>query len=1033
MDAILAALHQRHRLEQAMRFDVIIGLAMAMTVAGTWPVLAAEPPAPIDFNRDVRPILSNHCYHCHGPDPESRQADLRLDTSEGAQVALEEEQGVSKLISRVESTDPFEIMPPPETKKPLSPQQIETLRRWVAAGAPWGQHWAFEPIQSPDVPDVNAFPSRPLRNPIDHFVQARLAKLGLEPAEEANRETLIRRVTLDLTGLPPTPQEVDDFLADERDDAYERVVDRLLDSPAYGERMAWSWLDAARYADSNGYQGDGERTMWPWRDWVIRAFNENLPYDDFTIWQLAGDLLPDATFEQKLATGFCRNHMINGEGGRIPEENRVDYVMDMSETTGTVWLGLTMNCCRCHDHKFDPLNQSDYYRLFAFFNQTPVNGGGGNPQTPPILAAPTDEQRQRIQALESEVQRARDELETRGQELVATQAAWEEARLAQGTNSPWQVITPTALKAEHQKLDVLDDGSVFASGENPANDDYTLEYQLEAGQIASLKIEALRDERHTRGGLARSNSGNFVLTEIELSIRHLDQDQAKDIAITRGKATFEQGGFPIHQAFDGNETTGWAVYNGRPLDRDHAAVFRLKSPVDVENGAIFTVTLRHQSPHVSHNLGRFRLSVSDQAETALNAGDDQLLAVLRKAPDNRTDEERKRLQDTQRASDASWKELESRREEAERLLKKERDSVAQVMVMADQPELRKTHILSRGLYNKPADVVTAGVPERLPQLSGDQPANRLALARWLVSEANPLTARVTVNRFWQQFFGVGVVKTTEDFGIQGEIPTHQDLLDWLASDFRAHRGDVKRLVRQIVTSHTYRQSSKLSPELLETDPENRLLARGARFRMPSWMIRDSALAASGLLVREIGGPPVRGYQPSGIWEEATFGKKTYVQDHGEALYRRSLYTFWRRIIAPTMFFDNASRQTCTVKVLRTNTPLHALLTFNDVTFVEASRALAERVLTDADLKDPERLNAVYRRILARRPTSAERAILLNALERSRNEFREQPQAAQQLLSMGESPRNEDLNAVDHAAWTSLVLAVFNLDETLTKE
>jgi hypothetical protein len=1016
-----------------MRVDLIIGLAVAITMAQARPVLAQEEPTAVDYNRDVRPILSNHCYHCHGPDAGSRQADLRLDTPDGARAALVAENGLSKLIARVESSDPFEIMPPPEAKKPLSAQQIEVLRRWVAADAPWGQHWAFEPLVAPDVPGVASTPDRPLRNPIDHFIQARLAKHGLEAAEQANRETLIRRVTLDLTGLPPTPREVDDFLSDPSDDAYERVVDRLLASPAYGERMAWNWLDAARYADSNGYQGDGERTMWPWRDWVIRAFNENLPYHDFTTWQLAGDLLPDATFEQKLATGFCRNHMINGEGGRIPEENRVDYVMDMSETTGTVWLGLTMNCCRCHDHKFDPLKQSDYFRLFAFFNQTPVNGGGGNPQTPPILAAPTDEQRQRIDGWESQLQGIRDEIQTRTQELVSLQAAWEQARLSLGSESPWQVIVPTALEAKHQKLEVLDDGSVFASGENPANDDYTLQYQLDAGQIASLKIEAIRDERHTQGGLARSNSGNFVLTEIELSIRQPDEQQPRDIPIERGKATFEQGGFPIHQAFDGNQTSGWAVYSGRPVDRDHAAAFRLKKPVTVKSGSVLTVVLRHQSPHVSHNLGRFRVAISEQLETPLEARDDQLLAALRKSPDERTDDERKLLKEAHQSSDARWKALQDRREETERLLKKERDSVAQVMVMADQSEPRRTHILGRGLYNKPGDVVTAGVPERLPQLPANQPANRLALARWIVSEANPLAARVTVNRFWQQFFGVGLVKTTEDFGVQGEIPIHQDLLDWLASDFRAHRGDVKRLVRQIVTSHAYRQSSRLNPELLEKDPENRLLARGARFRMPSWMIRDQALAASGLLVQKIGGPPVRGYQPEGVWEEATFGKKRYIQDQGDALYRRSLYTFWRRIIAPTMFFDNASRQTCTVKVLRTNTPLHALLTLNDVTFVEASRALAQLVLIEPESNDRQRLDAIYRRILSRRPTPAEQAILLNALERSRREFAERAEAAQQLLSIGDSPRNENLDAVEHAAWTSLVLAVFNLDETLTKE
>lgn len=537
--------------------------------------------------------------------------------------------------------------------------------------------------------------------------------------------------------------------------------------------------------------------MWPWRDWVIRAFNENLPYDQFTIWQLAGDLLPEATFDQRLATGFCRNHMINGEGGRIPEENRVDYVMDMTETVGTVWLGLTVNCCRCHDHKFDPLSHRDYYSLFAFFNQTPVDGSGGNPQTPPVLAAPTREQQQQIAAAER------------------------------------------ALK----------------------------------------------------------------------------------------------------------------------------------------------------SAEVAH------------------------------------------------AADAS---LSSDTAAIEEQLKRLRGEVPKVMVMADAPEPRRTFVLRRGLYNDPGEEVTAEVPSQFPPLADDAPHNRLGLARWLVSPDNPLTARVTVNRLWQQLFGIGLVKTVEDFGVQGEIPLHADLLDWLAADFRDRGWDVKALLREIVTSKTYRQSSAM--RFVEADPENRWLARGPRFRMPSWMLRDQALAAGGLLVSAQGGPPVNGYQPAGVWEEATFGKKVYKQDSGAALYRRSLYTFWRRIIAPTIFFDNASRQTCTVQTFRTNTPLHALLTWNDVTFVEAARGLAQRALTgsfpesgSAQGTDSQRIDFVFACLLARPASDAERKVLLAALQRSRSEFASDPKAADALLAMGDSPRDPAIAAIEHAAWTALCLGVLNLDETLTKE
>jgi len=777
----------------------LAGLIAPLLLVGSPSVLLADESS-IVFSRDIRPILAGHCYNCHGPDEASREADLRLDTEDGARLAVAIEGGVAKLLERVTSDDPDRVMPPPDVKKPLTPVQIDLLSRWVDAGAPWGAHWAFEPLVMPEIPEVSASAVASLHNPIDHFVQARLAGRGASPSPSASRETLIRRVTLDLIGLPPTPEEVDAFVNDRSDDAWDKLVKRLLNSPAYGQRMAWNWLDAARYADTNGYQGDNERTMWPWRDWVVDAFNRNLPYDDFTVWQLAGDLLPDATIEQKLATGFCRNHMINGEGGRIAEENRVEYVMDMTETTGTLWLGLTMNCCRCHDHKFDPLTQHDYFRLSAFFNQTPVDGSGGNPQTPPVLETPSSEQLQQLAVLEA--------------------------------------------------------------------------------QLAALPQE---------------------------------QEQ----------------------------------------------------------------------------------------------------------------------------------ELEKQREKLKKSLSDLRGSFPKVMVMQDTPVPRKTWVLSRGVYSKPGDEVTANIPETLPPLPAGETVNRLALARWIVSDDNPLAARVTVNRFWQQFFGIGLVKTAEDFGVQGEIPIQQDLLDWLAADFRQHGWDVKRLVRQIVTSHTYRQSSRISNRKAgaepvdglshEDDPENRYLSRGPRFRLPAWMIRDQALSACGLLVRDIGGLPVKGYQPAGVWEEATFGGKKYVQQHGGALFRRSLYTFWRRIIAPTMFFDNASRQTCTVKMYRTNTPLHSLLTLNDVTFVESARALAERVLMAEIPKDADRIDDVFRRLLARPASDSEKAILVAAVERSRDEFLAEPDAATKLLAIGESKRNEQLDPIEHAAWTSLTLAVMNLDETLTKE
>ncbi len=958
------------------------GIVLLLVLGSHRPGAAADP---LDFSRDIRPILADKCFFCHGPDEKKREADLRLDTREGALSVLKAAAGeTSELLTRVRSTDPDERMPPPKSNRQLSAEQIELLSRWAAAGAPWGEHWAFRPLQSPAVPLVAppgaASSNGTVRNPIDAFVQTRLAKEGLSPAPEAPRETLIRRVTLDLTGLPPTPPEVDAFLTDDDPAAYEKLVDRLLASPAFGERMAWDWLDAARYADSNGYQGDGERTMWPWRDWVAQAFNRNLPYDQFTVWQLAGDLLPDATSEQRLATGFCRNHPINGEGGRISEENRVDYVMDMAETTATVWLGLTTNCCRCHDHKYDPLTRKDYYRLFAFFNQTPVDGGGGNPQTPPVLDVLTDDQRQQIAKIDEDIVRLNDELSRRAGDLAAGQAAWEAQQLAGGTNTQWQALKPTSATAVSQSLTIRGDDSILAGGPNPAKDTYTVTATTDVARVTAIRLEALRDPSLTQNGLARSDSGNFVLTEFEVSLARPGDAQPKPLKFGSAQASFEQGPFKVTGAYDGSPATGWAVHEGRFVDREHEAVFRLAEPVDAGPGAILTFTLRHDSPHISHNLGRFRLSVSGEPEPKLAGPRQPLVAALNIPAAQRSPDQAKLVADNYYQTDEAYRKLVAQRQESEKQQSNLRNGQIKVMVMADLPQPRKTFLLERGLYTKPGDEITAGVPESLPPLAADLPANRLGLARWLVSAEQPLTARVTVNRFWQQLFGIGLVKTTEDFGVQGEIPKHLELLDWLAADFRSGGWNLKALVRQIVTSHTYRQSSKVSPALAERDPDNRLLARGPRFRLPAWMLRDQALAASGLLVSRLGGPPVNGYQPAGVWEEATFGGKGYRQDHGDSLYRRSLYTFWRRISAPTMFFDSATRQICTVKVLRTNTPLHALLTLNDTTFVEAARALAERVLTAGVPKAGEpggaepdagaRIDEAFRRVLARRAAPA---------------------------------------------------------------
>ncbi len=821
-------------------------MRLPLTVAALALLASASSAAGPDFARDVLPILSDHCFQCHGPAEKGRKADLRLDTEADAlrtdnPVIVPGKSMDSEIIKRMLTTDETEVMPPPKANKPLTAKQIDTLKAWIDGGAKWGKHWAFS------VPLRGGVPGQK-KNPIDGFVFARLEKEGLKPSVPASKETLIRRVTLELTGLPPTPEEVEAFVKDPSPTAYEAVVDRLLKSPRYGERMVWEWLEAARYADSNGYQGDGERTMWPWRDWAVKAFNDNMPFDKFTVEQIAGDLLPSATDSQKLATAFLRNHMINGEGGRIAEENRVEYGMDMAETVGTVWLGLTFNCCRCHDHKFDPVSQKNYYGLFAFFNQTPVTGGGGDPQTKPVLDYITPEQQ-------------------------------------------------AALKAADARVNEV------------------------AKPVADLETKLFPREKGKPAG---------------------ESDAAKDLP--KGV---------------------WTALKTDPAKRAAAGLAEIE---------------KHFAAKEKEYAAKLK---------ALGAA-----VAAREAT---------------------------------------RKAVVRVMVMEDQPKPRDTFILTTGLYTKPTAKVTAHVPEALPPLPKGATANRLALAKWLTSKDHPLTARVTVNRFWQQVFGTGLVKTANDFGVQGERPKHPELLDWLAVEFVESGWDVKKLLRLMVTSETYKQSSAVSKELQERDPENRLYARGVRHRLPSWMIRDQALAASGLLVDKPGGPAVKPYQPGGVWEEATFGGKRYQPDTGDALYRRSLYTFWRRIVGPTMFFDVSPRQYCSVKPNRTNTPLHALAILNDPTYVEAARTLAETVLLPKAKSDAERLAMAFRRVLAHSPTPAEEKVLLGSLTRLRKQYADNPTAAKELLSVGDSKRHDKLDPAEHAAFTQVCLLILNLDETLSKE
>jgi hypothetical protein len=806
--------------------------AALWAAAAAWlvllPVQAVQPDAPVvNYNRDIRPILSNNCFKCHGPDPKERQAGLRLDqraatlapTESGRKAIVPGKPQASALIRRIHSTKPDFVMPPPDSNKKLTVAEKELLQRWIEQGAEYQELWSFVPPRRPPLPKVATWPRWP-RNALDYFILARLEAEGLHPSPEADKTTLIRRLTLDLTGLPPTPVEVDAFAADASPDAYDKVVDRLLASPHCGERLAVDWLDAARFADTHGYHIDSGRDMSRWREWVINSFNRNLPFDQFTIEQLAGDLLPGAVVEQRIASGFNRNHMINFEGGAIPEEYHTAYLVDRVNTTSTVWLGLTIACAQCHDHKYDPITQKEYYQLYAFFYNVPENGlDGQKGNAAPFLKMPTPEQQQ---------------------------------------------------------------------------------------QLAALSASIKQLEEQVKGALPES-----------------DATQAKQLQ-------------------------------------------------------------------------------------------DQLARLRRQ----RT-------------------ELEKR--------------IPTTMVMEEMPKPRDTYMLVRGQYDKKGEKVTASVPSSLPPLPPGVPANRLGLARWLVDPGQPLTARVIVNRYWQMFFSTGLVKTAEDFGSQGELPSHPQLLDWLAVEFmspsRAPVGsgakqpwDVKALLRLIVTSATYRQASIVSQALLAKDPENRLLARGPRLRLQAEFIRDQALAVSGLLNEEIGGHSVSPYQPPGLWEELmsrqdgkNWTAQTYEQSHGKDLYRRTMYTFWKRTSPPPTLttFDAPDRETCTVRRPRTNTPLQALVLMNDPTYLEASRKLAERMMLEAG--DPEkRIGLAFRLALARRPMPAELAVLQKIFEKQLAVYRTDPEAALKLLSAGESKRNEQLDVAELAAWATVASVILNLDETVTK-
>lgn len=821
----------------------------------------------LQFNRDIRPILADKCFYCHGQDANKRQGDLRLDDRAAAIKAKAFVPGdpkASTLIERIHSSDAETLMPPPDSNRTLSAEQKKLIEQWIIEGAEYETHWAFVAPQRPALPLSEN--ETWVRNSIDRFVLQKLNEAGMKPSPEADRATLIKRLSIDLIGLPPTPAEVAAFVADSDPQAYEKLADRFLESKHYGERMALPWLDAARYADSNGFQQDGDTWQWIWRDWVVQALNDDLPFDQFTIWQLAGDLLPNATTEQKIASGFNRNHLLNGEGGAIAEEQRFVVLFDRIDTTATTWLGLTMACAQCHDHKYDPITRRDYYSLLDAFNRVPESG---TPQrqssrirvAAPFIELPTPENKAKLAEFEAAMKSLQDEAKP---VIDAAFAAWRIGLFADGEPA---------------------DGSGLSRNLTPL--------------LRKPEAERTADEKKS----------------IESQLRSY---------------------------FDSSVKAG--------------VVAKLPQVVKYENA-------------------------------------------------------RKAYEDYKG------------------------DKIPRVMVMSDERP-RETHILDRGEYLQPLDKVSFATPQFLPPLATDAPTNRLGLANWLVSAEHPLTARVQVNRMWQHFFGVGLVKTAEDFGVQSEYPLHKDLLDWLAVEFREKGWSMKKMHRLIVTSATYRQSSRVTEQHRQQDAENRLLARASRFRMPSLLLRDWALATSGLLETHIGGAPVYPYQPGDVWEALAITKErdfTYPTSTGKDLYRRSLYTFWRRTVGPANMFDTSNRQTCRVRSSTTSTPLHALTTLNDPTWVEAARVLAARSMKEQGMTVDLQLAAAFRAVLCRSPRESEINRLSSAYEKQLAIYQADAAAAKALLAVGATPRDESLEIGQHAAMTVICLGILNLDEALTRE
>ncbi|MFN3151610.1 PSD1 and planctomycete cytochrome C domain-containing protein [Bremerella sp.] len=1004
-------------------------IALVACLPAVW-VFADQPLHEISYSRDIKPLLSNSCYTCHGPDEGTREADLRLDVRD---VAIDHaiapgKPTESEMIARIASNDEDLQMPPPESNRPrLTAEEVDLIRTWITQGAKYDEHWSYVPARSIQIPQDNN------QSPIDYFIDQRLAEKKISPAKKAAARTLIRRLYFDLNGLPPTSAEVAAFEADPSDQAYQQTVDKLLASPRFGERMAIHWLDLVRYADSVGIHGDQEWSMSPYRDYVIQSFNENKSFDQFTLEQLAGDLLPNATREQKIASGYNRLNMITAEGGAQAKEYLAKYAADRVRTTSTVWLGATMGCSECHDHKFDPYTIKEFYEFAAFFadleERGVYSGSSRSGNWGPDIMVPTREQEDRLQQLDQQIAALEKELTTHTPELADDQRQWE-ANLPEITT--WQTLKPAKLTSKPKVTwNSLDDGSQLATGGNPDKPTYVLEFSTDLSKATAIRLEVLPDDSLPAKGPGRAGNGNFVLNSFQLSV------DEKPVPMKSATASHAQDGWPANGLLSEKPSDGWAILP--KVGQANEVVFELKDDLTLSPTSKLTITMTHNYGS-SHAIGRFRISMVDAPRPVLAGQGVGIPAKIREIADLPED---KRTQEQQQALATYYRTIAPRLDQAREDLaarQKEKqqlnDSITTSLVSVSTTP-RTMRVLPRGNWlDDSGEEVQPGVPGFLGYdlETGDQRATRLDLAKWLVDRRNPLTARVFVNRLWQLLFGRGLVATADDFGSQGSVPSHPELLDWLAGEFVESGWNVKHIIRLIVLSDAYQRSSARTADQKEKDLGNSLLAAQSKFRLSAEMIRDNALAASGILVEQIGGESARPYQPAGYWSHLNFPTREYQRDQGDNLYRRGLYTHWQRTyLHPSLAaFDAPTREECTVRRNISNTPQQSLVLMNDPTYVEAARALATLVVQQGGESPHNKINFGMQAVQQRNATEQEAKILLDIYDKHHAEYAKDNEAAKKLLGVGEHKTPENIDAADLAAWLSVSRVLLNLHETITR-